>query len=111
MCYALVVKPFCSIASSSHNAAALAEVHVSVSHSYWVEYTYIKSCLLTRAPFGWRGKNLLTSEHLMPPVIYGIKCFVITSSNIFNKFAMFGIVFIKRFSLCLYPPIKQLNEH
>ena len=50
MCYALVVKPFCSIASSSHNAAALAEVHVSVSHSYWVEYTYIKSCLLTRAP-------------------------------------------------------------
>ena len=39
---------------------------------------------------GGRDNNLLsTLQYLMPPNMDGMSCFVITSSNLLNKFAMF----------------------
>ena len=82
-------------------------VSVSVTS---LQLAYSKSAIfentgIPRPPIlGGRDNSLLsTSEHLMPPVIAGIKvyfldgmnCFVIAKSNTFNRFAMFGIVLIR----------------
>lgn len=65
----------------------------------------------TRVPrppiLGGRGENLLLIFE--PPVIDCINCFIIRSPNLFNKFVMFGVVLMKKFSLYLCPPVKQLN--
>ena len=74
---------------------------VSVSETI-LEFTYSKSGIfenigILRLPV-LRSKDnsfLSTLEHLMPPVIDGMNCFVITSSDLLNKFAIVGIVLIQ----------------